>query len=394
MRVAYFTPLQPVKSGISDYNEDLIPALVEAGVELDFFYENEKPDNPFIVKNCRSHKHTEFPALYKNGKYDLTVYHIGNHRFHDYIYEYLFDYPGVLVLHDFFLHHARLAKYVETGNLNGYIEEMKPEGNERIARIIAAGMGGELLYYLFPLNRRVIGASKHIIMHNTFFLNRITQDYPGKGVSFIPHNAKPRRIPKSKVREIRRKAGIPEDAVVIASFGFMNEAKKIGLISQVLGRLLPEFDNLYYLICGEDKEGVVRGSYFNFPVIRDRVKVSGYISGLEEFTAYMEASDIVINLRFPSAGETSGTMIRSMAQGKPVIVYDLPTLTDTPAEALVRVPLTNEFNGLYTSLQKLVSNPSERIRIGSNARAYVKQELDLKRNAALYKEAFQNAISH
>ncbi len=393
MRVAYFTPLQPVRSGISDYNEDLIPYLLETGLKLDFFYETSKPENEYIVKHCESYPHTEFPGRMKADKYDQVVYHLGNHRVHDYMYNYIFDFPGVLVLHDFFLHHSRLATYVETGNLPGYLKEMRANDMGKLGEIISAGMGGELLYYMYPLNKVVLDTSQLIIMHNSYYSSVIRENFPGKNTKFIPHNARHRKIPKSRTKQIRKKLSIPDNALIVASFGFMNEVKKIGLISQVLRRLMPKHPDLYYLICGQDREGVVRGSYFDYPEIRDRVKVSGYVEGLEQFTEYMEASDIVLNLRFPSAGETSGTMIRSMAQGKPVVVYDLPTLSDIPDDALVKIPYEADFRHLYDRLSELITDRSLREKTGKAAFNYAREELDMKKNASMYRAAIEASLA-
>jgi glycosyltransferase involved in cell wall biosynthesis len=393
LKVACFTPLQPVKSGISDYNEDLIPYLAEAGVDFDFIYEDLPPDNEFVVRNCEFHKHSDFPSLAASGKYDLVVYHIGNHIVHNYMYGYFFDYPGLTVLHDFVLHHSRLSHYVKSRNLNGYMKEMDAIGSYDIARIVSSGMGGEFLYYNFPVNKRVIESSRGIIVHNSYLKQVIENGYPGKEVFHIPHNAAKRPVSKNELKKLRAKMGIPVDGIVIATFGFMNEAKKINLISMALRQLMPKYRNIYYLICGEDREGVVRRDYFNYPGILERVKVSGYIEGMDRFIEYIELSDIVINLRFPSAGETSGTMIRSMAQGKPVITYDLPTLIDIPEDALARISLTDDYRQLLRILEDLIQHPEMRSEIGSNAAQYVKRELNPELNARLYKSAFEAAAA-
>jgi glycosyltransferase involved in cell wall biosynthesis len=176
---------------------------------------------------------------------------------------------------------------------------------------------------------------------------------------------------------------------VLASFGFMGESKQINLTSMALKYLMPKYPNLFYLNCGEDKDGAVRKEYFNYPGIMDKVKVSGYIEGLESFVEYIAMSDIVINLRFPSAGETSGTMIRSMAQGKPVITYENPTLIDIPDNALVKIPLTDDSRQLISSLEKLIRDRNLRAEIGGHALHYAENELNMELNADKYLSAFE-----
>ena len=41
-------------------------------------------------------------------QYDAVVYQMGNSPAHAYIYEALLKYPGVVVMHEFILHHLRI----------------------------------------------------------------------------------------------------------------------------------------------------------------------------------------------------------------------------------------------------------------------------------------------
>ena len=55
--------------------------------------------------------------------YDLTVYQVGNSSHHDYLWPYLFRYPGLTVLHDAHLHHARAAPLLRTRRAADYRAE-------------------------------------------------------------------------------------------------------------------------------------------------------------------------------------------------------------------------------------------------------------------------------
>jgi len=100
MKIAYFSPLSPIKSGISMYSENnLIPYLKKyADVDV-FVEENIVPTNSFIKKNVPVFSYKEFNE--KN--YDVILYHIGNSPHHEYIYKISLQYPGVVVLHDAFI---------------------------------------------------------------------------------------------------------------------------------------------------------------------------------------------------------------------------------------------------------------------------------------------------
>ena len=90
--------------------------------------------------------------------------------------------------------------------------------------------------------------------------------------------------------------------------------------------------DLRLLIVGEPAPNVdaeaLRGEGITF---------TGYVPD-EEFAAYFAAVDRLVNLRYPSAGETSGTLIRAFEAGKPVAVSDYAQFAEFPDDCVVKIP--------------------------------------------------------
>ena len=83
MKVAYYSPFPPERTGIADYSALLLPALRER-IEV-------------VVAEART-AHRARPTS--------RVYHVGNNPdVHGWIVDALRRTPGVVVLHDFVLHH-------------------------------------------------------------------------------------------------------------------------------------------------------------------------------------------------------------------------------------------------------------------------------------------------
>ena len=83
MRVAYYSPLPPERSGIADYSALLVPALARK-VDLRIARRRRRPGRGV----------------------DISLYHVGNNpEAHGWIVEALCEQPGLVVLHDFVLHH-------------------------------------------------------------------------------------------------------------------------------------------------------------------------------------------------------------------------------------------------------------------------------------------------
>jgi glycosyltransferase involved in cell wall biosynthesis len=101
----------------------------------------------------------------------------------------------------------------------------------------------------------------------------------------------------------------------------------------------------------------------------------------------MQISDIVINLRFPTQGETSGSLLKAMACGKPVILSDINQFREFPDDCVLKAMLgRREQDMVLGHLMRLSSDPDLRQRLGNNARKYVARNCSWRRAAERYAE--------
>ena len=100
MRIAYFSPLSPQRSGISDYSEELLPALAR-DAEIDLFVDGFVPTNPAICAAFQIHDYRKNPtSLNGHTDYDALVCQMGNsHRYHRGVFEVASTHPAVVVFH-------------------------------------------------------------------------------------------------------------------------------------------------------------------------------------------------------------------------------------------------------------------------------------------------------
>src|SRR5437763_10342425 len=113
MRVGFFSPLPPARSGIADYSEALIESLKPL-VELEVF---SGPGRPFC------------PA-----QFDVALYHVGNNGHHGFVYEAALRHPGVVVMHESNLHHLIADLTIRRGDWDGYVRECEYEGGPEAGR--------------------------------------------------------------------------------------------------------------------------------------------------------------------------------------------------------------------------------------------------------------------
>src|SRR5436190_22744980 len=97
-------------------------------------------------------------------------------------------------------------------------------------------------------------------------------------------------------------------------------------------------------------------------------------------------------LRSPTMGETSGSAIRALSLGRPLVVSDVGWFAELPDEVALKVPVSqDEVPALAASLELLASSEATQRTMSDAARVYVSREHDLARAAERYAAALEEA---
>jgi glycosyltransferase involved in cell wall biosynthesis len=387
MRVAWFSPLPPNPSGIAAYSWEAVGALAARGWPIDL-YAPTLPDRP-CPAGVSAYRAVDFVWRHRRQPYDLPVFQLGNSSAHDFLWGYLFRYPGLVVLHDGQVHQARARYLLERWKprLADYLAELSanhPGIRHDIGHLVAAGYGGTL-YSRWPMTRLVIERSRLTAVHAPRLAARLAHDHPRAAVRALrPGVVDPRRTSGSleaAAAAVRTRYGIPTEAVVVGAFGGLTPEKRLPAILSALTHLPSSGPPVHLLLVGKpyrhyDVEAAIQGHG-----LADRVHVTGYIDD-EAVPAHLAAVDVCVCLRWPSTGETSGFWTRAIGAGRPVITTtlsvhgDLP-LCDVRAEASAssdaigyRIDILAETEELPVALEALVVNADQRTRMGIAARRY------------------------
>jgi hypothetical protein len=173
---------------------------------------------------------------------------------------------------------------------------------------------------------------------------------------------------------------------VLGSFGFQTPIKRTGVAIRALA--YPGLEHTHLLIVGEASKGLALEEEARRAGVADRVHVLGFIP-FEDFEAAIAAVDLCLNLRYPTAGETSASLLRVLAAGRPAIVSDYAQFADLPHEVVIRVPLGGEEEPgeLAALLRDLLANPERLRAMGDAAREHVRVRHDPARSAEAVVEA-------
>ena len=401
MKLAYWSPLSPRGTGIADYSEELLPYLADKGADIHLFVDDYEPDNRAIVEQFPWHPAREYEHVNQREAFDLNLYQIGNSSYHRYALNAALRFPGVVVLHDLVLQHLFLGLSVERGDTALYLSEMKRAYGERgaaLGRQVAAALGSELLTSKFPLCERMIERSYGVLVLTRFmqrWLERRFGSIPvGKFIGRAPHHFAPAPLLVNPATqravdtpaEARRVLGLPEEAFLVASFGLATRAKRIDRALEGFRRFLAtsaKATDARFFVVGEVQEGYALDPAL-IAELGDRLVLAGR-QPMDRFYLYMLACDVVVNLRFPSTGELSGTLIRTLGMGKPVLVSNTGPFAEFPEHTVARIDLgLPEVEAIAGTLRLFHERPDLRAAMGRFAREHVESFYKLEDEADAY----------
>jgi glycosyltransferase involved in cell wall biosynthesis len=329
------SPFPPVRTGVAACSAELVAALRARGHLIDTYPE------------ARAH---DFPWLHRQRPYDLIVYQFGNSSHHDYIWPYALRYPGLTVLHDTRLHHARAALLLREQRRDDYRRELawsEPGLNPDAAELAIAGFDSRL-YYEWNMCRALVERSRLVAVHgeatrrelverlsgsrypmsdNRYPISDIRWDETERIVSMrLGHGELVSAEREAAAREmLRGRYGIPQDAIVFGVFGGLTPEKRVPQILDALRSTIPYAPGARLLLAGAPAAHADFGAA-TFADLADRVVVTGYVDEAE-LTDHIAAIDVSLNLRWPTARETSGPWLRALAAGKATVITDLAHLT-------------------------------------------------------------------
>ena len=364
--------MPPSKSGIADYSDALVAALQDYSA----------------VRVYASGADAFDPT-----SADIAVYHIGNNPWHDFCYETALRHPGVVVMHEANLHHLIADLTIKRGDWEAYLNECELNGGGA-ARAFAERVRKQEIgpdYDGLPMTRRLLQAARGLVVHSQFVASQMRQQGFTGPISIIPHGA---WIPKTNRLATRDKLGIDETTPLIGAFGYLKPYKRIAESLRALRRLVRLDPRVRMILVGETHPELPVAQLIRTLGLSEHVRVIGF-APIDEFVDYMGACDIILNLRYPTVGETSGSLTRALGLGKAVIVSDIGSFAELPDDVCLKVPVgPHEEDTIFEYLNILVSRPDLATAMGVRARDWVERECNWKVTAGQYSVFLAEIAGH
>jgi glycosyltransferase involved in cell wall biosynthesis len=367
----YASPLPPRETGIADYS-----AAVVRGLEQ--YYDITLYTDSYEIRDERiAHLPVKRHGIDRVAlrEYDHRLYQIGNNPWHHgYIYEACLQEPDTVVLHETVLYYLFIGLY--EGRPDFYERLFRFGGPEAVAAVKAMQKArAPLLQFAeparVPLNRELFLSSNRFLVHSAYAEERIRAATCGNACVHRVGLAQEDLSPPAAVdrNALFARLGLPADALLVTSFGFVAPTKQNEAVCRAVSRLnesgtLP----VCYVMVGA-------GDYVS-RYTGERIKITGYVSNAE-YDEILACSDLVFNLRYPTMGETSAALLHAMWTGVPCVVCDIGWFSELPDDTVLKLdterPELME-ERVYETLRLFQENREVFRRLGEAGAAYVRRE--------------------
>ena len=372
-KMAYVSPLPPERSGISQYSAELLPALARH-YDIEVIVAQQAISDPWVNANCPVRSVQWFQQHASD--YERVLYQFGNSPFHSHMFELLRQYPGVVMLHDFFLSGV-LAHEEISGTLPGaWTNALYHSHGYRALVDRCTESGFSIAKERYPCNLEVLQNARGVIVHSEYSRSLARHWYPGQTSNAWAVIPPLRKVFLANNRLAARKSlGISEDIFLVCSFGFTDPTKcNDSLIDAWFASRLGSDHKCLLIFVGENHGGEYDQRLFEMIRrygLKDRILITGWTDA-ETYSNYLSAADVGVQLRTLSRGEASRAILDCMSYGLATVTNANGSTGELPRNTVWMLP--DEFNNveLAGALETLWQEAERRRQLASRAREVIR----------------------
>lgn len=370
-RIHWVSPLPPQETDIAHYTRRILPDLAErADVVLWTDAEDWDREIEEIAAVRRCYPHTGFPMDFASlpptyGAPEFAFHNLGNSWvYHAGIFHLTYKMPGCIVLHDLAVQEF-FRDMVAFGQLSkrAYLRGMKRaygRSGKVIAKAVLSGLPLPVdLLRRFPGFELCLDRARGVLVHTGAAARKVS-DF-GK----VPVHEAPLPFALGPERPAERAA---EGKLHLVQFGHIGPNRRMAEVLRVLAGLKDEL-NFQLDIYGNIWKPEAIEPLIPELGLQEHVTIHGFVPE-PELDAALARAHLVINLRYPSMGEASGSQLRIWNASATAVVSDLAWYRGLPDSTVLKVPHAGEAEALSALIRRVDANRGLCAEIGAAGRAY------------------------
>ncbi len=299
---------------------------------------------------------------------DVLLHFLGNNPEHLFAYVTALRWGGVVVCHDMGFHHMLRGFAPAEERADAVVQLGHPGAAQLLDRWDRGVVGLE--EFLLPVIARPLRRAEAVVVHSRYAGFMVGAEAPGVAVHVVPQHAGAVPAIAGDAATLRARLGLPGDAFVAGLFGYLGGHKRVLESLQALAVARPRIEasgrRLHVLLVGA-AVGLDPAGLLASLGLAGIATVTGPVDD-GRFFDHMAAADVVLNLRYPTMGESSATMMQAMSLAKPVITTDHAQFAQE--KAAIRVPVGDgEVAAIAEAVVRLATCPTCYSRVADASRA-------------------------
>jgi glycosyltransferase involved in cell wall biosynthesis len=366
MRIAWFTPLRR-QSAIGRFSVSVAKEIAkQATIDL------------WIAESAGEELHeTEVRLIRYNGiagaselldEYDFLVYNMGDQAAnHGPIFEMSRRVPGIVVLHDYVMHHFFAMYFDQRGRWDEYSRVMRRWHG--VDLLETRGEPGWRVWetdeaFDFPLFQEAAVGAQGVVVHSQFVRQAVARSLAAP----VTHIPLAYEVNRSDPPLDRDALDIPPGKMLAVTIGQANENKRIHVVMETIAANPELAQSLLYVVVGgcQGPYGEKLLALRDHLGLRDQVRFTGYASD-HLLQSYLAHADFCVNLRLPAMEGGSASCAEQMLYGKAIIVTDTGVYRDFPDYCVWKTRPESESADLDRAMRTLTANPELRRRLADAA---------------------------
>lgn len=422
-RLALFAPWPPQASGIADTVAMLWPHLAQHfDIDVVVPSQPESPEvpgpNPVLDESppmqqadqghpqgspqaqpqLRSRAWFERHAHH----FDHLVHHLGNSLFHTPTWDLLPRYGGTVVVHDLLI--ADLLWYLQRTAQRPHAWVQALYGSHGWPALVQARDEGiEPTVRRWPASLQLLQHADGLIFTSEFSRSwwmRLAGAGAAGASGLVPPEPTASVIPLPQARLVEAQQAqarqrlqgllsrpLQPDEFVVGSFGAVDASKLhhrlIALWPSLAAQLRQQGAQPRLLLAGACADPALQQA-----ALQAGIDLTGHLSA-EHFQAALQASDIAVQLRQSSRGESSGALLQAWAAGLPTIINRHGPMAQLPAEVALALPEVPSDQEILQAVCTLHAQPEQAAALRQAAFVHLQRHHEPAHVALLHAQAIE-----
>ena len=346
------TPLPPMQTGLATY---ALRVIRSTGSLVEWTVAYPKGSDPETLPG-----YVKSMPIENIRKYDLPdsrIFQIGNSPHCFPIVQALYKFGGTALFHEIVMHHMLRHCYLENNMMEDYRRELifcygpaaeTVEKDLSNRKLTVTEFDRKLK--LYPLIGRILHSSNSAVCLNSYSAAKLKDSFPEGRVISIGH-------PLSELTE--KKIPLKPYRICFGMIGTNHPGRNLDRLIEAIELLRNDFpDSGMVLIGGGYPEG-----------LPEWITRTGRLDE-KEYQGWIRTLDYVFDVRHPTCGETSGSLLEAMRAGIPSIVTATGSFNNIPSDAVIRVPPDSIVQCIRSTVLLLEERPDLRKKLSRRAVSY------------------------